>query len=70
MALDPFKFGSGNAYEQRGTIHALKPKYTNMLPKIGKYAVKYGVVFSVFDLKILYLTHLNSAFHTYTRFRI
>jgi len=44
--------------------------YANMLPKIGKYAVKYAVVFSVFDLKIVYLTHLRSAFQKYARCRI
>jgi len=49
---------------QRGKMHA------NMLPKIGKYAVKYAVIFSVFELKIVYLTDLNSDFHKYTRFQI
>jgi len=54
-------------------MHALKTDEICMQvcpQKIGKYAVKYTVVFSVFDLKIVYLTHLNSACHEYARFRI
>ena len=56
---------------QRGKMYALKPDEICMQicsQKIGKYTVKYPVIF-IFEHKIFYLTHLNSALHKYTRFR-